>query len=380
MKKIFKLFIKNFTDKKILDLATNLTYVSFLSIFPMVAVILGLSKGFGLDLLLVNRIKLTIPASEVQLNYIISVAEKMIKALNSSVLSGVGLIVIVYAVVNLLSILENSINLLWNVKKPREFSRRIINYIAIIFLIPIILIFLIGTNDKILEILYKVTNIGLITVIVMNILKIGILISILFFIYYAVPNTYVSIKSSLISASSVIVTLMILSNFYTLIQQSISKYNAIYGSLAFVPLFLVWIRYLWIIILLGVRFNYYLDNNMIMVDVKTNIYTQKKLCILVYSLVVNNFNKGLKPLDAIKISEKLKVKRPYVIKTLEILEQMGYIIKLLDKNIIYQVNIDPTNIKVKDVLDKFEMKDAKSIYIEDDIKYDENMYIKDVNI
>ena len=260
MNKFLKLFIKNFTDKKIMDLATNLTYVSFLSIFPTVAVILGLSKGFGLDLLLVNKIKLTIPTTEKQLNYIISVAEKMIKALNSSILSGVGLIVIIYAVINLLSILENSINLLWNVKKTREFSRRLINYIAIIFLVPITLIFLIGTNDKILELLYRFSNIGIITVIIMNILKIGVFIAILFFIYYAVPNTYVSVKSSLISSSTVVVTLLILSNFYTLIQQSISRYNAIYGSLAFVPLFLVWIRYLWIIVLLGVRLNYYLDN------------------------------------------------------------------------------------------------------------------------
>lgn len=380
MKKILKLLIKNFTDKKIMDLATNLTYVSFLSIFPTVAVILGLSKGFGLDLLLVNKIKLTIPTTEKQLSYIISVAEKMIKALNSSILSGVGLIVIIYAVINLLSILENSINLLWNVKKTREFSRRIINYIAIIFLVPIILIFLIGTNDKILELLYKFSNIGVITVIIMNILKIAVFIAILFFIYYAVPNTYVSIKSSLISASTVVVTLLILSNFYSLIQQSISSYNAIYGSLAFVPLFLVWIRYLWIIVLLGVRLNYYLDNRMLVMDVKMNIKTQKKLCILVYALIIDSFNKGSSPLSAGFISEKLKVKRPYIIKILEILEQMGYIVKLMDRYIFYQVNKDPSLVTVKEVLDKFEQKDFFNISIENDIEYDENMYIKDVKL
>lgn len=379
MKKVIKYIVKSFSDKKILDLATNLTYVSFLSIFPLVAVILGLSKGFGLDLLLVNRIKMTIPASEVQLNYIISVAEKMIKALNSSILSGVGLVIIIYAVINLLSILENSINLLWNVKKTREFSRRLINYIAIIFLVPIILVLLIGTNDKILELLYKFGNIGIISVVIMNILKISIFIAILFFIYYAVPNTYVSIKSSLISSASVVMTLLILSNFYNLIQQSISRYNAIYGSLAFVPLFLVWIRYLWIIILLGVRLNYFLDNKSLIFGIDMNIYTQKKLCILVYAMIVNNFNEGKSPLTVKNISEKLKVKRPYIIKILEILEKMGYIVKILNKEIIYQVNIDPTNIKVGEILEKFELKDASNIDMED-IKYEKDMYIGEVKI
>ena len=94
MKKIIKLLLRNFVNAKIGDLATNLTYVSFISIFPLVAVVMGLSKGFGLDRLLVNRLKEYVPSSETQLNYILEVAEKLINSLNSSVLSGVGLVII----------------------------------------------------------------------------------------------------------------------------------------------------------------------------------------------------------------------------------------------------------------------------------------------
>ena len=79
--------------------------------------------------------------------------------------------------------------------------------------------------------------------------------------YYIIPNTKVSFKASSISSLMVILFLYIFSMFYTIIQVSISKYNAIYGSLAFVPLFLIWVKFLWLVILIGAKLSYMIDNN-----------------------------------------------------------------------------------------------------------------------
>ncbi|MBE2989651.1 YihY family inner membrane protein, partial [Sneathia sp. DSM 16630] len=348
MKKIIKLLLRNFVNAKIGDLATNLTYVSFISIFPLVAVVMGLSKGFGLDRLLVNRLKEYVPSSETQLNYILEVAEKLINSLNSSVLSGVGLVIILWSVINLLMILEKSINIVWQVRENRNLSRRIINYIAIIFIIPIVLLLLIGTNDKILQILSSFSEIGVFTIVIMNILKLLIMISIVTFMYYAVPNTYVSLKSSVISATTVILTLLILSNFYGFVQNSISKYNAIYGSLAFVPLFLVWVRYLWIIVLTGVQLTYILDSKDFSFENKINILSKKSLCIQVYALIVSRFFENKNPYSVKQISDKLGINIQLILHTLRCLENMGYVVKLERRTLFYQVNINPENITIKD--------------------------------
>lgn len=361
MKKIIKSLSRNFVNAKIGDLATNLTYVSFISIFPLVAVVMGLSKGFGLDRLLVNRLKEYVPSSETQLNYILEVAEKMINSLNSSVLSGVGLVIILWSVINLLMILEKSINIVWQVRENRNLSRRIINYIAIIFIIPIVLLLLIGTNDKILQILSSFSKIGIFTIVIMNILKLLIMISIVTFMYYAVPNTYVSLKSSVISATTVILTLLVLSNFYGFVQNSISKYNAIYGSLAFVPLFLVWVRYLWIIVLTGVKLTYILDSKDFSFENKINILSKKSLCIQVYALIVSRFFENKNPYSVKQISDKFGINIQLILHTLRCLENMGYIVKLERRTLFYQVNINPENITIKDVLEKFEKKDSKTL-------------------
>lgn len=361
MKKIIKSLSRNFVNAKIGDLATNLTYVSFISIFPLVAVVMGLSKGFGLDRLLVNRLKEYVPSSETQLNYILEVAEKMINSLNSSVLSGVGLVIILWSVINLLMILEKSINIVWQVRENRNLSRRIINYIAIIFIIPIVLLLLIGTNDKILQILSSFSKIGIFTIVIMNILKLLIMISIVTFMYYAVPNTYVSLKSSVISATTVILTLLVLSNFYGFVQNSISKYNAIYGSLAFVPLFLVWVRYLWIIVLTGVKLTYILDSKDFSFENKINILSKKSLCIQVYALIVSRFFENKNPYSVKQISDKFGINIQLILHTLRCLENMGYIVKLERRTLFYQVNMNPENITIKDVLEKFEKKDSKTL-------------------
>ena len=64
MKKISKSLLKNLFSTDISRLASNLTYVSLLAIFPFIALILGLSKGFSLDVILVDKIKNTIPETE----------------------------------------------------------------------------------------------------------------------------------------------------------------------------------------------------------------------------------------------------------------------------------------------------------------------------
>ena len=209
MRKIFKSLIKNLLSTNISSLASNLTYVSLLAIFPFIALILGLSKGFSLDVILVDKIKNTIPETENILSHILKIAENLIKSLNSSLLSGLGIIVIMWSVINLLMILEESFNDIWHVKNSREFSRKVINYIAIIFLIPIVTVIFIGTSDKILELIYKIGTLGSFTIFLVKFLKFILIFSLFTTMYYIIPNTKVSLKASCISAFMAILFLYI---------------------------------------------------------------------------------------------------------------------------------------------------------------------------
>ncbi len=359
MRKISKSLLKNLFSTDISRLASNLTYVSLLAIFPFIALILGLSKGFSLDVILVDKIKNTIPETENILSHILKIAENLVKSLNSSLLSGLGIIVIMWSVVNLLMLLEESFNDIWHVKNSREFSRKVINYIAIIFLIPIVTVIFIGTSDKILELTSRIATFGSFTIFLVKFLKFILIFSLFTTMYYIIPNTKVSFKASSISSLMVILFLYIFSMFYTIIQVSISKYNAIYGSLAFVPLFLIWVKFLWLVILIGAKLSYMIDNNYDSNDKKLPIKYEKEISIYILYLIIKRFIANERPYTISELTQVTGIKKYAIRIGINTLCNLSYITKVYTKDdeIMYQVNKNPDYIKLNKYIYDFEMAD-----------------------
>lgn len=359
MRKISKSLLKNLFSTDISRLASNLTYVSLLAIFPFIALILGLSKGFSLDVILVDKIKNTIPETENILSHILKIAENLVKSLNSSLLSGLGIIVIMWSVVNLLMLLEESFNDIWHVKNSREFSRKVINYIAIIFLIPIVTVIFIGTSDKILELTSKIATFGSFTIFLVKFLKFILIFSLFTTMYYIIPNTKVSFKASSISSLMVILFLYIFSMFYTIIQVSISKYNAIYGSLAFVPLFLIWVKFLWLVILIGAKLSYMIDNNYDSNDKKLPLKYEKEISIYILYLIIKRFIANERPYTISELTHVTGIKKYAIRIGINTLCNLSYITKVYTKDdeIMYQVNKNPDYIKLNKYIYDFEMAD-----------------------
>lgn len=355
MKKgIFNIW-KNFLDADISGLATNLTYVSLFAIFPFIALIIGLSKGFGIDVILVNKLSDIVVSNNIGIN-IFKIAENLVESLNSSLLSGLGIVVIIWSVVSLLMLLEKSFNDIWNVKNDRELSRRLLSYIAIIFLVPIFAVLFIGTSDKILGFIRQFSTIGNFTLILVKILKLLISLAIFIVIYYFIPNTQVSFKSSIISSVLVVLSLWFLSFFYEMLQSSISTYNTIYGSLAFVPLFLIWVKYVWIIILTGARLSYIIDTNYDNDDIRLPIKYKKEVSLYLLYLINDRFIENKDAYNIDELHEVTGIKK-YVLRIcLDILYNLSFITKNYnqDEKITYQVNKNPEYTSIDEYIFAFE--------------------------
>lgn len=356
MKKYIKLFIENLKKSEITALANNLSYVSIFSIFPILALIIAISKGFNLNTYVYQKIGTYIPTAERQLAYILNIANNLINSLNSGILAGVGIIVMFFSIINLLMLLEKSFNIIWNVKNKRNIARVVINYLALILIFPIMLILILATNDKILYFLSNYSNIGIITVLFINLSKFLIIIVVLTLMYFAMPNTSVSLKSSVISSVVVSIILWILSYMYSYIQFSLSNYNAIYGSLAFVPLFLVWIKYFWIIILFGTQLSYTLDYPYDEMKYEITTKNEKELSILILNLICKRFVENKPMYDIDELSESIEIEKFYIKKILQKLEQMDYIYQVIkdDDKKYYQVIKNPNDIYIKEFLYNYE--------------------------
>lgn len=357
MKKLLKMFYENFTKTDTIVLANNLTYVSLFAIFPFLAIVLGFSKGFGLDVLLLNKLKDYLINNEQLLDFVLSITDKFVKTLNSNLLSGLGILIMIWSIINLFMILEKSFNMIWHTKMKRSLSKSLVNYIAIIFLIPIVIVILIVTNDKLLDFLNVYLHLGNYVIFMTKLIKFILLVLFLSFMYYIIPSTKVSYRYSLLSAVIIVIVLYILSSFYTVLQSSISNYNAIYGSLAFVPLFLVWVKYFWILILTGSQISYCLDNNNFNVK-KLPIKYEKEIGLYVYYMITKRFLENEKPYDINSLNKETGITKNTLLICLEILEELEFIqiIEKQDEKPIFQISKNPDITSIKEYFDKFEKR------------------------
>lgn len=360
------LIYRNYSDTETKILAMSLTYFSLLALFPLLALILGITKGFGLDKFFIGKILELVPQNEGMVRMALDIANKLLKTTEGSILAGVGIIVLVTSVIKLLMMLENTFNKIWHVNKPRSLTRRVMDCTAMIFIGPIFLIVLIATNSFVIE-KANMFFFGNALVVEMFVRIIGPLFYVLLFtlVFYLIPNTEIKIKPALISGVLTAFICYILKIAYVYLQSSITKYNAVYGSLAFIPIFLIWVQYIWVTILLGAQISFSLqssDEFRYDRKVEMPVKLKKELGILVILLIAERFSRNGKPYSYTELSKKIGVDAMYLKDVLLELEKLGYINEILNgenNGGAYQIAVNPETFLINDFILKFENRNAE---------------------
>jgi len=181
------------------------------------------------------------------------------------------------------------------------------------------------------------------------------------FLYMFMPNTRVKFKPALI-AGIVAGTIFVLTQWaYINFQVGVSRYSAIYGSFAALPLFIIWLQISWLIILLGAEISF-AGQNLQQYEFESDIenisvYSKKILALIITHLMVKNFNKAEKPLTAEEISHLLKIPMRLVRKILFQLVESRILSEIISpdtKERAYQPGQDIDNLTIIYVLNKLD--------------------------
>jgi membrane protein len=113
--KIFIITFRGFFENKVSLQASALTYYSMMAIVPLVAMIFGIAKGFGLESLLQKEITNKFNGQQEVLNWIISFANSMLERTKGGIIAGVGMALLLWSVMNVLSNIESSFNNIWQI-------------------------------------------------------------------------------------------------------------------------------------------------------------------------------------------------------------------------------------------------------------------------
>ena len=239
--------------------ASALTYSTLLAIVPMLAVVFAIARGFGYNKYIEVWFREVLASQPQVADAIISFVNSYLIHTKSGIFLGVGLIFMLYTVLMLVNNVEETFNQIWQVNNSRPILRSFANYLAMFFLFPIIIVISTGLSIFMETVADKMDDFVILEPIVHKLFSFFpfMLMSLLFiFLYVYMPNTKVRFSCAVIPGILAGIAMHLLQIAYIHSQIWVTGYNAIYGSFAALPLFMLWVQISWAICFFGAQLTY----------------------------------------------------------------------------------------------------------------------------
>ncbi len=360
------LAIRSFKSEDLQSKASALTYSTVLAIVPLLAVLLGIAKGFGFQGTVRQELFDYFPGHELELNKAFEFVDSYLAQAQGGIIIGVGLALLLYTVINLISSVEDTFNDIWQIHKSRPWYRKISDYLAMFIVLPVLMTASGGLSIFISTLQNSYWGQYMFFTPIMEfILHIApYVITTLAFtgLYIALPNTKVKFMNGLVAGFISGCAFQIFQFIYISGQIWVSKYNAIYGSFAALPLLLLWLQLSWLICLFGAELSYASQNvkKFSFDQDSKNISRRYKdfLTLLIASLIIKRFARGERPYTADELSDSYRIPIRITTQILYFLTELGIIIEVNygndDRIAYYQPATDINKITVSYLLTKMD--------------------------
>lgn len=236
------------------------------------------------------------------------------EAKGGGIFAGIGILLFLYTILLLFNDIERNLNKIWQVNKGRGIGRKMTDYTAMVLFMPIFFILVNALNIisypqndtlKIIYILYPFIPR------LLDIVPFVVMILLFTALYKFLPNTKVKFVNALIAGIVAGAAFQFFQMLYLSGQMWITRYNAIYGTFAAIPLMLLWIQMSWFIVLIGAEVSYAAQNvRKFSFEKETRNISRRYrdfFTLMIASEIVQRFADEKPPLTADQISVRCKV-------------------------------------------------------------------------
>lgn len=298
--KTVNLTVQAFLNRDLQIKSMAITYQTIFAMVPALALLLAISKGFGFQEIVEKELYTYFPSQSKALGAALGFVDSYLAEASSGLLVGVGLVVLLWTLISLLSNIEDAFNNIWDIKTGRNTIQKIKDYIAIFLLIPILMILSSGISIFMSSTVLAVVPFAFMTPMVnalMELVPVVLTWGAFTLCFWLIPNTKVEFRFAAISGAFSAVAFEVLQLLFLNGQIYVSKYNAIYGSFAFLPLMLIWLQLSWLLLLSGCGLTYSLQNvfSYNFFGNLTNVAESyfRKVLLVVTAVVYRRFHLGL---------------------------------------------------------------------------------------
>jgi membrane protein len=353
---IVALVIRDFRDDQCLLRASALTFTSILSLVPFFALTFAVLKGFGVhnkvEPLILNRVA---AGSQEIVDRVIT----YINNTNMTSLGAIGLVTLILTVVSLLGNIEEAFNVIWGVKETRTFYRKFSDYLSVVIIGPILLLAAVSIttslqSQSLVRWLVEKSYLGDLLLFLFRLAPYVTIWMALVFLYTFIPNTRVRFKSALIGGVIAGTFWQLAQWGYIHFQVGVGKYNAIYGTLAILPVFMVWIYTSWLIVLFGVELVCAHQNiRTFLLEARNTSFSHRSrelLSLAILEKIGASFHFGSRPRSAEQLAEELDIPVRVVGEFIACLTESGFILAMAGESATFTPARELEDITVKDVL------------------------------
>ncbi|MCZ6717003.1 MAG: YihY/virulence factor BrkB family protein [Gammaproteobacteria bacterium] len=244
--------------------AMSLVYTTMLSIVPLLALSFSVLKGLGvhkkLEPLLFKFFEPLGERGAEMTQQVIGFVDNV----KGSVLGSVGLLFLVWIAFSMVQKVEDSFNYVWQVEKPRSLARRFSEYISVILIGPVVMVFALGmiasiNNTALVQKLAEIEPFGTTLIMVGNLAPYLLIVLLFSFVYAFVPNTSVKIRAALGGGAIAGVLWAFTGELFASFVANTGSRAAIYSGFAIVLVALIWLYLSWLILLLGAQISFYIQ-------------------------------------------------------------------------------------------------------------------------
>jgi len=360
--RIYILAFKGFFEDRAAVRAAALTYFTMLSIIPIFAIAFAIARNFGFEDMLHNFINNNMKDQEEVMKWVTSMVDNLLSETKEGLVAGIGGVILFWSVIQVLNNIEASFNDIWQIRKARSPMRKFSDYLAIMIITP----FAIGlTGSFLVKMQTSAEELEYLRSIVVTLMKAVPYLSIwmLFtLVYMVMPNTKVKFRHALIAGIIAGTVAMLFQTLYRDLQIGVMRWGTLYGTIAFIPLFLMWLQITWLIVLMGAELSFAYQNieNYEFEENALNLSQNNKriLTLLISYQIIKNFEEGGDSWNTETLSHELGIPIRLVNDLVYELVQAGILAELAaanPKDRSYQPAVDINRITVDFIYSQMEL-------------------------
>ena len=244
---------RRYAEDRCTRVAGALSFTTLLALVPLLAVAVAVLSVFPVFQSWVTSIDEFIYG-----NFVPAAGEAVQKylqqfAANAGKLTVWGLLFVIIAALMLMATIEKTFNDIWHVSQTRKRLHRFVAYWALLTLGPVLIGLSLSLTSYLisLPLFAEQSALGGFRVFLLAMLPVLFEIMAFMLLYTVVPSHPVRLRHALIGGVFAATLFEITKRAFGLFVLHFSSYKVIYGAVAALPVFLIWIYLSWMVILLG---------------------------------------------------------------------------------------------------------------------------------